>query len=273
MRKFIALTALTMGLTTATTADAGAGRWGHDLRFVADTTMPGARTTSLCHLVDTMDIFRVPVYTIQKGYALSSDGCTSGTYREVATDQFIQLQTAGLIPADLPAVPTPTLMERLWGHAWLVFGGLALLAKTIAALGKRRRSRGGDSDPLVLHALVAMSQVAVADGKIEDGEVRQISHILTRLTGTSYSPEQVSQMLATLNPQPSDLDQVGLDLSAKDCQIVLEAALNIAVADGEIHAAEYAIVSELAQRMRIGADQFRSALARIAAHLQTVQPA
>ncbi|MDB4053954.1 TerB family tellurite resistance protein [Octadecabacter sp.] len=55
--------------------------------------------------------------------------------------------------------------------------------------------------------------------------------------------------------------------------MVLEAALNIAVADGEIHPHEYAVVSELAQRMRIGADQFRSALARISAHLQTVQPA
>jgi hypothetical protein len=31
------------------------------------------------------------------------------------------------------------------------------------------------------------------------------------------------------------------------------------------------VVSELAQRMRIGADQFRDALARISAHLQTVQ--
>nr|WP_245581515.1 TerB family tellurite resistance protein [Octadecabacter arcticus] len=63
----------------------------------------------------------------------------------------------------------------------------------------------------------------------------------------------------------------GLKGISLDRQIVLEAALNIAVADGEIHPHEYAVVSELAQRMRIGADQFRSALARISVHLQIVQ--
>jgi hypothetical protein len=58
-----------------------------------------------------------------------------------------------------------------------------------------------------------------------------------------------------LNPSPSDIEQVGRDLSDKDRQIVLEAALNNAVADGEIHPNEYAVVSELAA-LRIGADQF-----------------
>jgi tellurite resistance protein len=126
---------------------------------------------------------------------------------------------------------------------------------------------------LVIHSLVAMSQVAIADGRLDDAEVHHIANILTRLTGNSYGPQQIIDMLSKLNPSPSDIEQVGQDLSDKDRQIVLEAALNIAVADGEIHPNEYAVVSELAHRMRIGADQFRDALARISAHLQTVQSA
>jgi tellurite resistance protein len=118
---------------------------------------------------------------------------------------------------------------------------------------------------------VAMSQVAIADGRLDDAEVHHIANILTRLTGNSYGPQQIIDMLSKLNPSPSNIEQVGQDLSDKDRQIVLEAALNIAVADGEIHPNEYAVVSELAQRMRIGEDQFRDALARISAHLQTVQ--
>jgi tellurite resistance protein len=118
---------------------------------------------------------------------------------------------------------------------------------------------------------VAMSQVAIADGRLDDAEVHHIANILTRLTGKTYAPQQVIDMLSKLNLSPSDIEQVGQDLSDKDRQIVLEAALNIAVADGEIHPHEYAVVSELAQRMRIGADQFRSALARISVHLQIVQ--
>ena len=125
---------------------------------------------------------------------------------------------------------------------------------------------------LAIHSLVAMSQVAIADGRIDDAEVHQIAQILTRLTGKGYGPQQVMEMLQRLNPSAADLAQVGQDLSEKDRQIVLEAALNIAVADGEIHPNEYAVVSDLAQRMRIGSDQFRSAMARISAHLQTVQP-
>jgi tellurite resistance protein len=124
---------------------------------------------------------------------------------------------------------------------------------------------------LAIHSLVAMSQVAIADGRLDDAEVHHIANILTRLTGKTYAPQQVIDMLSKLNPSPSDIEQVGQDLSDKDRQIVLEAALNIAVADGEIHPHEYAVVSELAQRMRIGADQFRSALARISVHLQIVQ--
>jgi len=117
-----------------------------------------------------------------------------------------------------------------------------------------------------------MSQVAVADGHIDDREIHQISSILTRLTGRGYSVEQVADLLTRLNPSPSDLAQVGQDLTEADRQIVLEAALNIAVADGEIHPSEYAVVSDLAQRMRVGADAFRSALNRISAHMQTTQP-
>jgi tellurite resistance protein len=124
---------------------------------------------------------------------------------------------------------------------------------------------------LAIHSLVAMSQVAIADSRIDEAEVHHIANILTRLTVRSYAAQQVTDMLKKLNPSSSDIEQVGQDLSDKDRQIVLKAALNIAAAYGGIHPNELAVVSELAQRMRIGADQFRFALARISAHLQIVQ--
>ena len=148
--------------------------------------------------------------------------------------------------------------------------GAAILLLAVRSILGRRADKA--PDVLAIHSLVAMSQVAIADGRIGDTEVHQIAHILTRLTGTSYGPDQVMEMLQRLNPSTKDLEQVGKDLSEKDRQIVLEAALNIAVADGEIRPNEYAVVSELAQRMRIGADQFRDAMTRIAAHMQVTQP-
>lgn len=276
MRKLLPLIALVLGLMSATTAQAGAGRWGGDLRFVADTSIPapnGNGTIALCHLVDFMEIFFVPVYTIVEGYALSSDGCTGDMYRDISTENVAELQIAGFLDTSVPTAPRTSLGALLWGHAWLIIAGLGLIARGIGALTRgRRRPSSATPDALAIHSLVAMSQVAIADGRIGDTEVEQIARILTRLTGTSYAPSQVMDMLRRLNPSPSDIEQVGQDLSERDRQIVLEAALNIAVADGEIHPNEYAVVSDLAQRMRIGADAFRGALTRISAHLHTVQP-
>jgi len=273
MRKLLSVIALSAGLTMpATTADA-AGRWGEDLRFVAHTQIPGTDgPMALCHLVDFMDVLFIPVYTAAQGYALSNSNCEGQNYREVTPENFALLQASGMVPADLPAQPKAGLAKLAWGHAWLILGALALFSKGITALSSGKRRKARTPDALVIHSLVAMSQVAIADGRIDDAEVQEIAAILTRLTGQTYAPAQIMDMLSKLNPTSEDLAQVGQDLSDRDRQIVLEAALNIAVADGEIHPGEYLVVSELAQRMRIGAGQFRGAMSRIAAHLQTVQP-
>ncbi|MCW1949829.1 MAG: TerB family tellurite resistance protein [Octadecabacter sp.] len=276
MRKLLPILALAFGLTTtASIADARISS-GEDLRFVAESNVPGAADgpVSLCHLVGFSDALFIPVYTTVKAYALSPDGCVGDSYRALSADQFLAMQAAGMFPSDLPATPKASIPDLAWGHAWLVLGGVGILFGLLGAIGGRIRGprKAKAPDALAIHSLVAMSQVAIADGRIDDSEVQQISSILTRLTGTSYAPQQVMDLLSRLNPSSSDIDQIGEGLSEKDRQIVLEAALNIAVADGEIHPNEYAVVSDLAQRMRIGGDQFRQAIARIAAHLQSAQP-
>lgn len=276
MRKFSLMIALAAGLTTAAgSAQAGAARWGQDLHFVAETSIPGSSAISLCHLVDYASFLFIPVYTSVDGYALSNEGCAGGAYRDLSAEHFQDLQAAGMIPTDLPATPRLSPVNLVAGHAWIVLAafGLMLCGMAMLGSGRARKRKAPAPDALAIHSLVAMSQVAVADGHIDTAEIRQISSILTRLTGKGYSMEQVSELLTQLSPSPSDMAQVGQDLSEADRQIVLEAALNIAVADGEIHPSEYAVVSDLAQRMRIGAEQFRGALNRIAAHLQTAQPA
>ena len=278
MRKLFTMIALSFGLTAAaTTADAYIS-YGEDLRFVAETNVPNANgvgKVALCHLVDFASLVSLPVYTSVNSYVLSSDQCTGANYSELSLDNFAVMQTAGLIPADIPAIAKADLQSLIMGNALLILGVVAVIFKLLfSALNRGGVSRKAKApDALAIHSLVAMSQVAIADGKIDAAEIRHIAQILTRLTGRAYDPEQVTELLNRLNPSASDLEQVGQDLSEKDRQIVLEAALNIAVADGEIHANEYAVVSDLAQHMRIGADQFRSAMARISAHLQTMNPA
>lgn len=279
MLRILPALALVFGLMSAASSAQAQVAWGNDLRLVSDTKVPDAQGNfmSLCQLVDYANFFFVPVYTTVEGYALSTSGCEGEVYRTVPPELFAEMQARSVVPTDLPAKPSLALKDLAWGHAWIIVIGIAVAFKVMAYMiggGRRpRRKAAGSTDMLTVHSLVAMSQVAVADGRIDEAEITQISSILTRLTGSGYSPDRVRDMLSRLNPSPSDLAQVGQDLSERDRQIVLEAALNIAVADGEIHPSEYAVVSDLAQRMRVGGDQFRSALARISAHIQTAQPA
>jgi len=144
MRKFLALAALTLGLTTATNAEAGAGRYGTDLHFVADTTIPApdGGTVALCHLVDFMQVLFVPVYTGVEGYALSSDGCTGDMYRDLSAENLSSLQASGMIDVSIPAEPKVSLGQLAWGHAWLIAGAVGLLFRGLMLLlagGHRRR--------------------------------------------------------------------------------------------------------------------------------------
>jgi len=256
MRQLLKMPAFGLCLVVASPADAAFGRWGTDLRFVADTTIPAndGQAISLCHLVDTVEILFVPVYTVVEGYALAKDNCTSDTYGDLSNAQLASLKADGLVAADIPDTPQLNPTQFAWGHAWLIVGALALVFRGFMFLTSRngRSRRKNVPDALATHALIAMSQVAVADGHIDQSEIKSISALLTRLA-----------------PSRADLAQVGQDLSQNDRQIVLEAALSIAVSDGEIHPSEYAVVSDLAQQMAIGADQFRTTLARASAHLNS----
>lgn len=249
--------------------------YGDDLIYVADTTVPAPSggVVALCHHVDYADALFIPVYRTIQGYALSSDGCTGESYRPLTPENFEVMQATGMVPMNLPVVAALSLRDIIFGHAVLILTAMAFLFKGLAWLiHGRAKPAAKAQDALAVNALVAMSHVAVCDGNIDEAEVRQISSILSRLTGRAYNTQQVVNLLQTINPSPSDIARIGQDLSPKDRQIVLEAALNIAVADGEIHPSEYAVVTDLAHRMKIGATEFRSALARISAHLETGAP-
>lgn len=188
MFRLIATLMLAVGFTSAaTTADA---RWseGEDLKFVADTLVENnGQTVALCQLVEYMDILFIPVYMVPKSYALSEDGCVGDAYAPLTSAQFAGLQASGTVPADLPAEPALGLGMLAWGHAWLILGAIGILKTVLIAMFGKKRRKAGAPDMLAIHSLVAMSQVAVADGRIDDREVQQIANILTRLTGNGYA--------------------------------------------------------------------------------------
>lgn len=278
MKKFLSTITLALGLTLAMTgtAQAGAGRWGEDLRFVSETQMPTPTggTYSLCYLVDFMDVLFVPIYTSIESYALSADSCTGDSYRPLSAEQVESLQMAGLLSADLPVEPKLGIKDLIVGHAGILLALLAGFFKVLAWFihDRKPRRRAKTSDALTVNALAAMCHVAVSDGHIDESEVSQIAAILTRLTGRGFDRDRVRGLLNQILATTVDVNQIGADLTEQERRIVMEAALNIAVADGEIHPNEYQLVSQIATAMRIGGDEFRQALARISATMHNRQP-
>lgn len=185
MFRFLAILALAFGLfSTATTANARVS-WGEELRLVDNAELPNFQggSVAVCHLTAYADFLFVPVYTRIKSYALSNSGCTGTQYHDLSTADFQAMQASGLINPNLPPKPRAGLLDIIWGHAWIIVLMVGVVFKGVIFAGERRVRKPGSADPLAIHSLVAMSQVAVADGHIDAREVQQISYILTRLNG------------------------------------------------------------------------------------------
>jgi tellurite resistance protein len=168
---------------------------------------------------------------------------------------------AGL--ADLWAQgPAPLARAVIVDHTGPVLVGLgglvALLAWRIRT-GRKRRQRKV-SDALALNALAAMTHVAISDGNMDDRAISRIAAILARLTGRAYAPSRVRDMIEQVQAHIADVDALGAGLTEAESRIVLESALRLAVADGQIRPGAYRRVSQIAHRLRIGGADFRDAL-------------
>ncbi len=265
---------------SATTADArragGVGGWGLDLQFRSETTLPmsSGGSYSLCHLVDQMTFLFVPVYTTLDGYAISETGCEGDEYIPFTSQQMTNFQDMGLIPADIPATPKLSAQELMAGHAWLILGAIVLMFKILIGLRSRSsKPRRRLSKEAEMQTLAAMCHVAVADGTIDEREVKEISSIMSRLTGKSISFGQINTLLRDMRDDPIDPSLLGQDLKPGEKEVVMEASLNIAVADGQMDPREHSLVSEIAQALQIRGPEFRSALQRISGHLAQTNPA
>jgi len=282
MRKWLFLLPLALAFTLSLSGPAqaarGAGSWGDDLVFVARTDVPTATggTFALCHLVETMAVAFIPVYTTVKSYAMSEEDCTGTSYRPLTPEMFARGQSIGAFPADLPVDPRLSPRDMVVGHAGpllLAVAGLFALLAWVIHGRKPRRRKSRVSDTLAINALAAMAHVAISDGDVDEREVSHIAGVLARLTGRDYPRDRVRDMIYQVQNHIGDIDALGEGLSDAERRIVMESALHVAVADGQIHPTEYQLVSQIANRLRIGGTEFREALTRISATLRESTPA
>ncbi len=290
MRKVLTILAFVSATLTVTPSAAEARRMSiphvggtsERLDFVAGTAMStdDDGPLSLCYLVEGITVFgQFLTYEVQS-YALAPNGCDSEKYFALTDEAFAIGQTAGDFPADLPPLAVTPDRNRMLN--WVTYGVFAflLLFALRSALRKVFGNSGKGSlrrrkDDLAVQTLAAMCIVSTCDGEQHPDEIRQISTKLAALTGKSYSPDQIKDMLDYTATDPSAIDAIGVNLTEKDRRIVMEAAMAIATADGRIDPAEYNAVTRIAQQLGMQGQAVREILQDIAAQMRgnTLNPA
>ena len=129
------------------------------------------------------------------------------------------------------------------------------------------------SESLQVEALfmVAMKQVMIAvllaDGVIDDDEVKELQATYEDLAGVEISEQDLREEIDVIQKQGSDAIQLithlGPGLNDKGKEMVITAAYQIAAADGHIDESESRLIEEVALAMEVTKAHLRGILAEL----------
>ncbi|MBD3802950.1 MAG: TerB family tellurite resistance protein [Thioclava sp.] len=269
-RSIPALVLLAALATTATQAEAR-GRLGHSefLEFVAPIPLPdpdGKGALSLCALKTKNHVFGIPIYYSADGYAMAAGKCDAGQYYPITAEKLAAGKQAGIFPADLPDEPQLSTAQKMNGY--IAFGaiGFLLLMLLRARLGqgraaKQRKAALGALPPVAQRIADVTCAMAKADGAVSPHEVATIASIVTRLTGENCDPRLIAEIaeMSRSDLQPADFRALGKGLKTEAKELVLRAAMLVAMADGKFEKAEIAFISQLSKAFKISPER-RTAL-------------
>lgn len=264
---------------TASSAEAGIPYGSYEeLTFVAETGVyapSGDTTLSLCRISTKHHVGFIGFWRNDAAYVLSESQCLEDGFYRISQEDMTAYQETGLIAPEVPAAPTLTAQEIATGFSGTFLLVLALFFKAAIELREfvSRRRRTG-SNTAAINTLAAMCHIAKADGEIDPAEIEMIGAVIFDKTGRQFSIQQIAQMIEltedTLDPE--DYAGFGEGLTEHERERLIEAALIVAVADGEIHPAEHSLMMNLARGLNIPAAKFRKALQSVAEELAGLSP-
>lgn len=264
---------------TASSAEAGVP-YGYfeEMTFVSETgvySSTGTPNLALCRISTKYHLGYVGFWRNEVGYVLSDSECLEDGFYRLSTEDMAAYQETGLISAQVPTVAALTSKDIASGFAGTFLLVLALFFKGTIELREffsRRRRKG--SSTAAVNTLAAMCHIAKADGEIDPAEVEMIAAVVFEKTGRQFSIQQIAQMIEMTedNLDPEDYVGFGDGLNEEERERLLEAALIVAVADGEIHTAEHSLMMNLARGLNIPAAKFRKTLQSVADELAGLSP-
>lgn len=267
--------ALLLVILSGAPASAQTGETGliDDLEFVAPTRIPGPDQgdMALCQLTRSFRVLGYALTTEIRGYVLSQDNCAT-IDRPFNSDQLATAQSLNLISSDVPAVARNSLQQNLQRYGLFAALGLAILA----VIWRRAKSLLGydQSGPMRKKAaqriVSAMCHAAKCDGLVGANEMSLISKTAQRMTGRVYPTAEIIRMAdqANLDLSPNDYIAFGHGLRDREKDVMMRAALLVAMADGRMLPSEYEFVTELAHGLGMPGEDFRRVMNAALADLE-----
>lgn len=143
----------------------------------------------------------------------------------------------------------------------LIFFGLAMV--TAFGVGSGAKKTAEEVAEEYGEAVqLAMIQVMVADGNVDDEEVRTVCHLYEQITGEQVSEQVIAAKAALAQSQRRDLEselrELTPHLTDEAKGGALRAAVAVAAADGEFGGPEKALLSRIADALGLTEDELRS---------------
>ena len=263
---------LALGLATFAAVQPAEARRGsssttQDLVFVAPTEWKdgAGAPLSLCMLTETRSKFFINFSRSAVSYALATQRCETDAFYDFDATAMANARAEGWLAPNLPETPHLSPVQIAGGYwGWGLVGGLVLfggLSKLSGfATGRRRRQALGKVDSFTERAAQVMGMAAAADGRIDKQEVVTICSVLERITGTSYPPDAVLDIIRNTGDGSisADLSPLSRDMTADHRELLVKAALMVVASDGDISSEESSFLSRLTAAMGLGQDQFNA---------------
>ena len=91
------------------------------------------------------------------------------------------------------------------------------------------------------------------------------------MTGRKITIEQIAKHFQSING-PVDFNHIADVFNATEREILLEAAIRVATADGRIEDAEYEFIGDMTEAFDFGAEQIRNIMAHMQQVTESKQP-
>jgi uncharacterized tellurite resistance protein B-like protein len=231
-----------------------------ELVLVSETRIlsPNGEPLSVCKMIETETVFFLNFSRRATSFGLAENRCDTDTWYPLVGEELEAARRDDRIarmPGGDPALTLRETVTGYWGWA-LVVPVLGVSVGGRLRARQRRRAReaalGGPAG-FASRLLDVMCHAAIADGHIDQAEIRHIQAAATQLTGEALSETAVREAIASASSAltTTEFQQFGRGLSLDERKAVFKGAFLVMCGDGLMAEREKDFLGKLAGGLRL----------------------